>query len=533
MAIKSLINPFADFGGIVFGDRFIGRKEAIQQINQRVLGKSYGNLAIMGLPRIGKSSLAWQSIMIHKEELIKDRTIPMFYETGSCMSSEFFFKKMVLTAFNELEFVCDDEKFIRLLSETVKAISNNYDIFNIQKFFRLIKRLDYKLIYIFDEFDSVQSIFDKSDFQMLRELSYNPETDICLVTCSRKTIEDIEIKDGAISNFAGIFKDLRLSVFNKEEVKEYWEHFSKSWKPDDDYKLAISYYTGNHPWIMDRLNYKMFTLDITSDLFRKFDDVKLELMEILDNIVSTIEKENLLNAAIQLIVGPLYDVNSKQIEKLLKYGFIRKVSIQYKECLFDGLKVGPYWDDYAYICFSDYATLDFYRRYYANVPYVSLWSETENLLRTCIKDFISSEFSDSWEKDLEYYIHNNLPFPTFKIDKWEQNLNTLKINRNKMVSNFPNMSGNHLVDFTLTAQIFDIFIRPAKYWFNNHIFTGDWNTWNNKFEFLTKVRNPVAHNNIPQYIQEEIRVATQYCQEISAQIKEWQKERYNTHKNRQ
>ena len=91
MAIDSLNNPFADFGGIVNGDRFIGRKFYLQQIEQRVLGKSYGNLAIMGLPRIGKSSLAWKSIMDKKTFLdlpmryqpynkLNDKLIKMFLE---------------------------------------------------------------------------------------------------------------------------------------------------------------------------------------------------------------------------------------------------------------------------------------------------------------------------------------------------------------------------------------------------------------------------------------------------------------------
>lgn len=70
MATQSLNNPFSDFGGIVHGERFIGRKNAIEKIAERVLGPTYGNLAIMGLPRVGKSSLAWHAIMDRKEELI-------------------------------------------------------------------------------------------------------------------------------------------------------------------------------------------------------------------------------------------------------------------------------------------------------------------------------------------------------------------------------------------------------------------------------------------------------------------------------
>lgn len=525
MAAQSLNNPFADFGGIVHGDRFVGREDSINKIKERVLGPTYGNLAIMGLPRVGKSSLVWHAIMDRKDELIEIKTIPIFFEAGSCMSSNEFFKKMVTLLYDELEFICEDKKYQKFSLKIQESLKNEYDKDLIQKYFKLVKRFGYKTIFIFDEFDSVQSFFGKADFQLLRELSYNPDTHLCLVTCSRKTIEDIEVKDGAISNFAGTCSGLRLGMFSKEDVLEYWNHFSKYWKVDDTYKDAISYFTGNHPWLMDKINSQMFNLDITNDLFSKFDDVKLELMEVLDNIVSTIEKEQLLDSAIQVVVGPYYDSNQKQIEKLLKYEFIKKVSPEYKGLLFSGMKVGPSWDGYCYTCFSDYGTLDFYRRYYANVPYVSLWSDTENLLRYSVKEFLKANFSSDWETELTTSLISNPPFQAFPIDKWKTNLKSLKTNRDKMIQNFPTMNGGHLVDFTLTAQIFDLFIRPNWKWFNTHIFKGSREEWNTKFEFLTALRNPVAHNNVIGNMEEEMRVAREYCQDVTAAIKEWQKNR--------
>lgn len=526
MATQSLNNPFSDFGGIVHGDRFIGRKDFIKKISERVLGSSYGNLAIMGLPRVGKSSLAWHAIMDRKEELIRENTIPIFFETGSCVDSIALFKKMIILLYDELEFICEDEKYQKFATKIVDELKKEYDKNLVQKFFKLVKRFGYKTIYIFDEFDSVQSFFDKADFQFLRELSYNPDTHLCLVTCSRKTIEDIEVKDGAISNFAGTCSDLRLGMFSEEDVYEYWEHFGTCLKVDNLYKNVISYYTGNHPWLMDKVNNKMFDLDITNDLMSKFDNVKLELMEILDNLVSTIEKEHLLDSAIQVVVGPFYNSDQKQIEKLLKYEFIKKVQPEHKELLFSGMRVGPSWDGYCYTCFSDYGTLDFYRRYYANVPYVSLWSDTENLLRYSVKEFLKINFSDDWENELTSYLMSNPPFPAFPLDKWKNNLKSLKTNKDKMIQNFPTMAGGHLVDFTLTSQIFDLFIRPNWKWFNTYIFKGRKEEWNSKFEFLTILRNPVAHNNAIENMEEEMRIAREYCQEVSAAIKEWQKNRF-------
>jgi len=78
----TLKNPFSDYGGIITGDRFVGRKSELNQIQKRLLGETFGNLAIMGLPRIGKSSLAWNSIIENKDTLITKKIIPIWIPLG-------------------------------------------------------------------------------------------------------------------------------------------------------------------------------------------------------------------------------------------------------------------------------------------------------------------------------------------------------------------------------------------------------------------------------------------------------------------
>jgi AAA+ ATPase superfamily predicted ATPase len=77
-----LKNPFSDYGGIVTESRFVGRKDEIQAIKNRLLGVSYGNLAIIGLPRIGKSSLAWNAVYKNKENLISNKIISVWVSFG-------------------------------------------------------------------------------------------------------------------------------------------------------------------------------------------------------------------------------------------------------------------------------------------------------------------------------------------------------------------------------------------------------------------------------------------------------------------
>ena len=187
--------------------------------------------------------------------------------------------------------------------------------------------------------------------------------------------------------------------------------------------------------------------------------------------------------------------------------------------------MGPIFDGNAYVCFSDFCTLDLYRRYYADIPYVKTWSETENELRKLIKCYLSERYSNNWEHDMQNYLTNNPPFRGFNVSIWSANVQKLKNNQQDMISNFPSLNGNHIVDFTLTSQLFDIFIKWDWGWFGN-VFPGYKTDWYNRFDHLTKVRNPVAHNN-PGNIQSEIDLAKTYCTEIKEMIDSWKLSRKN------
>ncbi len=66
------MNPFADYGRIIYGDRFIGRKTIVNNIENRIIQPKHpGNLAIIGMHRIGKSSLVHKAIIEQKDNLTK------------------------------------------------------------------------------------------------------------------------------------------------------------------------------------------------------------------------------------------------------------------------------------------------------------------------------------------------------------------------------------------------------------------------------------------------------------------------------
>jgi AAA+ ATPase superfamily predicted ATPase len=107
MVIKALNtqNPFSDYGQLIKGKRFAGRKQEIQTIRNRVIGDSFGNIAVMGMPRVGKSSLVWNALMTIKEEQIKKNNLIITIYVGEISTSIDFFKQIVHKVVEELEII--------------------------------------------------------------------------------------------------------------------------------------------------------------------------------------------------------------------------------------------------------------------------------------------------------------------------------------------------------------------------------------------------------------------------------------------
>src|SRR3972149_1969874 len=170
-------NPFADYGNIIRGDRFIGRKDSLRVIENRIIRpREAGNLAVIGEPRIGKSSLVYKAIIERKSELIASKVLPIWINLATFDRADMLFRSLVTSCVDEMEET-------NLLSESIqyyvrRALENelswNEGYGRIQRFFEKVRQSGYRIIFILDEFDHARNLFkgNVSGFQGLRELSY-------------------------------------------------------------------------------------------------------------------------------------------------------------------------------------------------------------------------------------------------------------------------------------------------------------------------------------------------------------------------
>ena len=538
-AEMNINNPFDGYGAIVSGRHFVGRREELLQLNMRVMPKEgFGNLAVVGLPRIGKSSLVWEGIMSRQNELLADKTIAVWFTASTMRNAAAIHKGLSKRVIEVLEKAGDSGVLDRILplNEKLQQCSDMQEVEDgLREVLRCLKKCDWKVILILDEFDSVKKYMDFFDFQFLRDISYIPEYKICLVTTSRMTIKSIESKDGAVSNLHGTFQTLQLKCFDQPSIDDYWQWSETCWRdskvqlpvPWKIYKQEAAFQVNRHPFLLNIFNSYRFNEQVLKrnlsaereiDLFNQFSSMEGSLQkEKMENPVGI--SSTLLDAAVQLVLGPVYNVTKTDEKKLLLFDFLRVVPKEEKDELL-GFSMGPVLPDGScYACFSNYLTQLFSELHTYDITYWAEWRETEKALRELIKVYVQQRFGDNWETEIVAAYGG-------RSQRWREEFNKMKSYRDNMVRKSKKASSN-LVDYTQASSVFTIFIDSDWNWFHE-VLKGKnpyarKDSWESKFNFLAYVRNPQAHNNEEFLTQEEVNTATGYCNEILEAIAYWRK----------
>lgn len=216
MQERDFVNPFSDYGNIVYGERFMGRHDGMRVIENRVIRPTEpGNLAVIGDYRIGKSSLVYHSIMMRKNDLLKKRRIPIWVNLATFDQAPAFFRSLVTNSYDEIESLGWSTDVVKIAAERAlqDEISWSEGYGRVQRYFEKVRQSGIRLLFILDEFDHARYLFkgDISGFQGLRELSYRPEWRVTFITTSRRSLQSIELQTRAISTLEGIFKIIILA----------------------------------------------------------------------------------------------------------------------------------------------------------------------------------------------------------------------------------------------------------------------------------------------------------------------------------
>ncbi|RKU13166.1 hypothetical protein C6501_09850 [Candidatus Poribacteria bacterium] len=489
------MNPFANYGRIVHGDRFIGRETLVNNIENRIIHPDNpGNLVIIGMHRIGKSSLAHKAIIEQKDNLIRKGVLPIWMGVASYDLPSDFFHALVKRCVREMTRLDWLSDAVQNLADYALEIEDSWD--EIKDFFIEVKEIGYQMLLILDEFDHARHLFKgNTAFQRLRELADYPDYGFSLVLTSRRSIRDIEQLAGSTSPFHNIFQVQRLGMFNNDDLEIYFSRFSDiGISISDENKKRILFYCGSHPYLLEMLGWEIVEVNHQNqeqkvDVDKTADSILQSIFGHYDDMIRLLREEETLNKLLQILFGPVVDVKPTDVTELENYGLIKQN------------------DNGTYSAYSEHFH-DYLKLHERSAEFSEeiwpIWRRTEKALREVITITMSGVYGDDWITELE---------------KGRSNLKKIfdvcREAQQKEEKTFSDRASKNLVDFTYPADLFTIiFARGLWQPYFQPLFGHNPNYWEQRKQLLSKCRNPLAHNRGETLKPHEFKTIEAYCTEI-------------------
>lgn len=520
MANKELTiqDPFKGTGGYVCGERFVGRRELVQRLRRYCTRLNY---SVQGLPHTGKTSLVKHSIIHDPSLVISDLPLCTAYiSVDSCETKKDFYRALVNTSYSAVRKQLADAEDIRTLDDSYQDIKESgYENMTIRTLFeQTIKDLRVNLVVIYDRFDYVKRLdFDWHDFSNL--YTYVSVDNVKCIVLSIRSVSDIEIdqhgKEGG-SLFSQLFLSttIALEQFNDDDIKEYWKRLTPYYENiglllDDHYKDTAIYYAGRNPFLLDTYN-NLITQTFQDTKQRSSpEDLRIAMRRIYMSHINSLIRNNLLDMAIQVILGPISAIDKDKDDKmdlLKQYDFLRIVSEKDKRILI-GHDMGfvertqDGTDTQAYAAPSDYFTLLFKKDYAGTADFWKEWSATFRSLRILCKDFFESMWGNDWEKHIEE-------------DAIQQ------MSSGAQIDEKANIAVSPLIEYLSEGSIGKLI---DKYW---DIFAPVFSpleryTFKEHYNYVKSLRNHHAHDNT-RFLTEDYKTkANDYLVEIGKKVNAW------------
>ncbi|MDE6340559.1 MAG: ATP-binding protein [Muribaculaceae bacterium] len=524
--------PFPMPSGEASAEWFIGRKDIISQIIKDAIHPNgeMTNYSIIGLPRMGKSSLLK---LIKKNDVIFNKRycklVVIYLSLDQCGTSLEMWREIghklaiaLKRKFSENEDFTDfkSELHFRDISLDTPRTECNYTY--LCELAEVMKEYGYRGIIMIDEFDKFSDIADRTIVGNFRTIFNGVDYGIRVILASRRTVERIEaeVKDAVnanVSTLSPLFtKDctIYLQPFSKSEIEEYWREVSNRIDHDiaPEYKDAVVALTGGHPMLLNLLNHAYWkSMPDEKYLWEHREPDFNNLLIILHqsfkgNIWDNIERWGLHTALILHTWGPICEEDPNHIIDLTNYGVFD-----------DTLPTNPIGSLSIAISkhFTEWLNI---KRY--ELPFTDVWSIAERNLRSLIKRYCADNYMNDEESMFNTIIANadffERDFPEkHKPFTAQSRIEKMKKRRFQKKRKYPDMS-EWAVDYSEPSDIPEIFIKRDWKWFVQ-VFNGQWVDWENRFLSINEIRNIHSHNNdgVPKA---RVDIAKKYCQEVNILI---------------
>lgn len=512
-------NPFK-VGCEVTGESFIGREKWIDFFNKGILksNEKHGSVSLTGIPRIGKSSLAYNAFK--DGSALKEKNI--YYvsiSTGDYENFSEFWSALMRKVYEKLEgenIMDSDDTALLQSFITFQEVPVPILKYSIERFFQRMCRKKVKFVIVIDEFDFAERTFgnNSSYFQFLRGLIARAEYNISFVVISRRSIVHIESNAFGGSNLAGVLQENFLRGFDDDELREYFKKFEDhGLKLTDDNKKEILFYAGRSPFLLSTIGQFIINDGGKSDIHSIYSQCCKQFLDYYNNIISLLKDEGLYDKMLQVYVGPKYNLKSFDVDNLVARGYI---TIEETGASSENSKsVNSDWSTNKYRTISEHFVE--YLKIQSVIESEGIWTiltETEKQLRLIIEKEMLKMFGANWQAQLEIkdaaLRAKGIRFIDFiKVKRYINNNNAI----------FGNRTENNILKVISISELTNIL---SHYWTNIFApyFCGKlFSDWSDKFNTIARARNPLAHGT-PEYLTDlEIRDVELSCQQILDAIK--------------
>lgn len=510
---------FSDVGKVVTGDRYVNRIKKEQEIIKKVFcpSKNYGSISIVGLPRIGKTSLVTNTIEKNRDYIKDNNIIYIQHDITKFPTPYAFYKVLIDDIYDELS---DEEKknskFERCFNKITVEDFETYGPYQIFKLFKCIKtEFDRRIIIVLDEFDYVKKLFSiqAGGINFLRELATNPDTDVTFIVISRRIISELE-ENLDCSTFAQALSEIYVSYYDDSEIIEFNKYLEKySIELTEEEYQNLIYITGKHPFLIDTMlcYYMLEDNEHEKSFYKLLKNNINEFYGIFDKLCKILENQKLLDKVYQLIFGPKTNCTNEDIAKLESYGVI-------------------YFDNSGICQLFSSEFYDYLHMKELTGDFQTIWYKTEKYLRNIVKTKYLEKFKNSWEidfiKELENIDKNILKKQEKYLPILLENLKNSKEKMTKSKEKYVDLYNEKIKDTTIldfldTGALFSLIYFMYDKYVLGEIFKMTKDTFKKESNDLRNIRNNYQHNNSDILNEAKVKQANTFCDKLNKEMLDW------------
>ena len=386
-------NPYADFGTIITEERFVGREGELRTITSRIFGeRNFGSIAVVGLPRIGKTSLVSEAIRRAEALPIGRRLVVVRSNVGEPGSVGELFRTLIEELAEEMR--CRGLENALVNGQVTDALAAPViDFVRVRAVFRALRRADIRPVWILDEFDAGRRLFEDTPqfFHWLRELCSNPQFKAAVVIVAKRRLQDVARLAGRESDYwSNVLMTLALKPLSDAEIEDFFSRLDANGvRLGEAERAEVLAVCAGHPYLLDAFGYHAWEhvergREVNVGWVEKeCATLAREYFEQVSTILSetAISDGTMLSKAVQVLVGPQWDVAAQDVDALRELGVL----------LSDG--------EGGLRGFSR-SFEDHLRVVERGIDLWPLWRETEQALREYLDRRLMNKFGPDWPEEL-------------------------------------------------------------------------------------------------------------------------------------